>query len=129
MIALSNFVQRSRWLALGVLLLASLSGPVQAQVDAAQARYTEFLRAVPAARSLKDLAPYFSREVWTITYEQAGATALAVLKGAYSDTEVVSAKQQGHKVRIDTASVGPSGKVVKAHALMILEGGVWVIDQ
>lgn len=118
-----------RGLALGGLLLVWLCCPALAQVDAAQARYMEFLRSVAAAKSVKDLAPYFSRELWTTTYEQSDAMALAVMKGVYSDTEVVSAKKEGHKVRIDTASVGPSGKVVKAHALMIFEGGVWVIDQ
>lgn len=116
-------------LAQGVLLLAWLSCAAMAQEEAAQARYTEFLRSVAAAKSMKDLAPYFSREAWMTTYEQSDAMALAVMKGVYSDTEVVSAKKEGHKIRIDTASVGSGGKVVKAHAIMILEGGVWVIDQ
>jgi hypothetical protein len=89
----------------------------------------DFLLSVPTAKSIRDLAPYFSREAWAITYDQSGALALAVLKAAYSGSEVVSAKREGHKVRIDTSSVSPSGKVVKAHAMMILEDGVWVIDQ
>ena len=129
MIAIPSFVESLSRLALGVLLLASLSCPVLAQVDEARARYMDFLRSVPTAKSIKDLAPYISREAWALTYDQSGAMALAVLKAAYSDAEVVSVKQEGHKVRIDTASVSPSGKVVKAHALMILEDGVWVIDQ
>lgn len=116
-------------LALAGMLLVWLSCPALAQVEEAQARYTEFLSSVATAKSMKELAPYFSREVWMTTYEQSDAMTLAVMKGVYSDTKVVSAKREGPKVRVDTASVGPSGKVVKAHALMIFEGGAWVIDQ
>lgn len=119
-----------RPLAALLLYCCALALPVLA-VEGPAARVKAYLEALPRARTLAQVRPYFSAEFWSHTYaalEDAPASEQAEL---LADT---AKSVQGFSVRGETVS-GNKAKVSVANEkgqvdpmAMVKENGVWVID-
>lgn len=113
-----------------LLFCCAFSSPAVAQ-DGPAARVKAYLAALPKAKSLTQVKPYFSAEFWSHTYAALEDAPAAEQAELLSDT---AQSVEGFVVKGETIS-GNKAKVSVANEkgqvdpmAMVKENGVWVID-